>query len=221
MLKAFESFDFSGYDLVISSSHAFAKGIKTPKNTLHICYCHYPLRYVWEPKVDPRLAKNPIYNLMRVFLKRSDRLAAKRPDLYLANSENTAQKIQKHYGRKAFVIYPPVEIEKLKKLYANCKALIFPGEEDFGIIPVEVMASGRPVVALRRGGVCETVLEGKCGAFFNQPTPESLRTALKKITMDQYKIEDLIARAEEFSKDKFKEKIQEFIKKHYNETKAF
>ena len=89
MLKAYESFDFSKYDLVLSSSHAFAKGIKTPKNTLHICYCHYPLRYVWEPKVDPRLSTNPILILIRNLLKKPDLIASQKPDLYIANSKSS------------------------------------------------------------------------------------------------------------------------------------
>ncbi len=286
MLRAFESFDFSSYDLVISSSHAFAKGIKTPSRTLHICYCHYPLRYVWEPEVDPRLSTNPIYRLIKILLKKPDLRASKRPDYYIANSQNTADKIRKHYGRVAKVIYPPVEIEKfkptrspskdyfllagrlvyyknpklviqvfnklgiklkvvgsgpeekklkklankniqflgrvsdseLKKIYANCKALIFPGEEDFGIIPVEVMASGRPVLALRRGGVQETVLQGRCGDFFEEPTPENLEEALKKFDFDKYDSQVLVNRAKDFSKDIFKKKLQEFVKKHYNKN---
>ncbi|MFH1750004.1 MAG: glycosyltransferase [bacterium] len=283
MLKAYESFDFSKYDLVLSSSHAFAKGIKTPKKTIHICYCHYPLRYVWEPKIDPRLSINPILVLIRNLLKKPDLIASRRPDLYIANSKNTASKIKKHYHRDAVVIYPPVNISRFKpskspskdyfllagrlvnyknpglvirvfnklgiklkvvgsgpekkklqkladknieflgrvsdgdlvKLYANCKALIFPGEEDFGIIPVEVMASGRPVLALQKGGVQESVIKGRCGDFFQESTPESLERALKRFDFNKYKIQDLLSRADDFSERKFKNKITKFIQENY------
>ncbi len=284
MLKAYEGFDFSNYDLVVSSSHAFSKGIKTSKKTLHICYCHYPLRYVWEPKIDPRLSTNPILILIRNLLKKPDKIASQRPDVYIANSKNTALKIKKHYNRDAKVIYPPVLIEKFKpstspskdyfllasrlvyyknprlvinvfnklgiklkvvgsgpeknklqkianknieflgrvsdrdlvKLYANCKALIFPGEEDFGIIPVEVMASGRPVLALQKGGVCESVIQGLCGDFFEDDTEISLEKALKNFDFNKYKIQDLINQANNFSINDFKYRIKKFINNKLN-----
>ncbi|MFC1656782.1 glycosyltransferase, partial [Patescibacteria group bacterium] len=279
MLKAYEGFDFSKYDLVISSSHAFAKGIKTSQKTLHICYCHYPLRYVWEPDIDPRLSTNIILILIRNYLKKPDLKASQRPNMFIANSKNTALKIKKHYKREAVVIYPPVDIDRFKpsmspskdyfllasrlvyyknpqlvikvfnklgirlkvvgsgpeknklrklankniqflgrvsdndlvKLYANCKALIFPGEEDFGIMPVEVMASGRPILALEKGGVKESVIKGKCGDFFKDNTENSLQESLKKFDFNKYKKEDLINRSEDFSEKRFKNNIEKFI----------
>jgi glycosyltransferase involved in cell wall biosynthesis len=287
MLKAFESFDFSDFDVVISSSHAFAKGIKTSPKTLHICYCHYPLRYVWEPSVDPRLSTNPIYRILRELLKKPDLVAAGRPDIYVANSKNTAAKIKKHYGREATVIYPPVDISqfgptrspskdyfliagrlisyknpmlvikafnrlnlklkvvgagpekarleqtakgnieflgrvtdtKLAKLYANCRALIFPGEEDFGIVPVEVLASGRPVIAHDRGGVREVVRRGIDGAFFDSPTEKAVIATVNKFDADMYKTENLVSQAQRFSTSRFKSEIKHFIQEQYNRIK--
>ena len=284
MLAAFQQFDFTQYDVVVSSSHAFAKGIKTPKNTIHICYCHYPLRYVWEPSVDPRLSRNPIFRILRNLLKKPDLIAAARPDFYIANSKNTAEKIQKHYHRDAQVIYPPVEIDKfrsvkspskdyfllagrlvdyknpglvvrvfnkncqklkvvgsgpeekklkkiahknieflgrvpdntLKNLYANCKALIFPGEEDFGIIPIEVMASGRPVLALKRGGAVESIIAGVTGDFFDEPIEAALEKALKKFDYDAYNVNTIREHALKFEKKNFQNEIQRVILKYYN-----
>lgn len=288
-LLAFERFNFKDYDLVISSSHAFAKGVITPKETLHICYCHYPLRYVWEPKIDPRLSTNPIYKGMAQILKPLDLRAAKRPDLYVANSKNTALKIKKHYGRDSKVIYPPVNLElfrrtkspskdyfllagrmiyyknphlvveafnqlgwklkvigsgpllkklkkmarrdieflgrvsdqKLVKLYANCKALVFPGEEDFGIIPVEVMASGRPILALARGGVTETVVRGKHGDFFKKPEIPEIIKALKKFDYNAYDPKTLRARAIEFETKRFKREFQGLVSLEYNKKRRY
>lgn len=283
-LLAFESYDLTDYDLVISSSHAFAKGVKTTPETLHICYCHYPLRYVWEPGVDPRLSSNPIYKGVAKVLKPLDLKAANRPNFYIANSKNTASKIKKHYSRNAKVIYPPVDLKifkpvkspsldyfllagrmikyknpqvvietfnrlgwklivvgsgpeiprlvkiakknikfmgrvsdkKLANLYANCKALIFPGEEDFGIVPVEVMASGRPVLALGRGGVVESVKKGICGDFFNVPDPDNLIRALKKFDPDRYDSVVLRKNALQFGVERFKKEFKKLVNIEYN-----
>ena len=251
---AFERFDFTGYDLVLSSSSSFAKGIVTPPETCHICYCHTPSRFIWRQQEylyqSPfsRLVMgliNPIINNLRSW----DVEGAQRVDYFVANSYNVARRIRKFYRRDvAAVIYPPVETRKftpvgasevgnhflvvsrllnykrvdlavaacnrlglplrivgigpdlpaLKRIagptiqflgrlsdqevaqeLARCKALIFPGEEDFGLTPVECMASGRPVVAYGAGGALETVVEGETGLFFREQTVDSLVKALK------------------------------------------
>jgi glycosyltransferase involved in cell wall biosynthesis len=109
--------------------------------------------------------------------------------------------------------------EEKAKLYADCRAYIFPAEEeDFGISPVEAMAAGRPVIALRQGGVVESIIEGKTGEFFNEPTVESLVGVLKKFKPEKYKPEDCRRQARKFSKERFKREIREFVEKHARAT---
>jgi len=251
---AFERFDFTGYDLVLSSSSSFAKGVLTPPEACHICYCHTPSRFIWRQQEylhqsqSSRLMMGLIGPVMRD-LRSWDIESAQRVDYFIANSYNVARRIRKFYRRDvAAVIYPPVETAKfapvsasevgrhflvvsrllnykrvdlavaacnrlqvplrvvgigpdlpaLKRLagptvqflgrlsdqevaqeLARCQALIFPGEEDFGLTPVECMASGRPVVAFGAGGALETVLEGETGLFFREQTVDSLAEALK------------------------------------------
>lgn len=251
---AFERFDFSGYELALSSSSSFAKGIITPPSTCHVCYCHTPSRFIWRQdeylRQNQALGAGLIGSLINT-LRSWDVASAQRVDYFIANSYNIARRIRKFYRRDvAAVIYPPVETAKfkpappeeigghflvvsrllnykrldlavkactrleaslrvvgigpeLKRLQqmagptveflgrlsdtevalemARCKALIFPGEEDFGITPVECMASGRPVVAYGAGGALETVIAGKTGLFFHEQTVESLAEALREI----------------------------------------
>lgn len=253
---AFERFDFSGYDLVLSSSSSFAKGVLTPPETCHICYCHTPSRFIWRQQEYLRRSRSsrltlgllgPILSSLRAW----DVESAQRVDYFVANSYHVARRIRKFYRRDvAAVIYPPVETAKFapasasevgdhflvvsrlldyKRLdlavaacnrlrvplrvvgigpdlpalrrvagptvhflgrlsdqevaqeLARCRALIFPGEEDFGLTPVECMASGRPVVAYKAGGALETVVEGKTGLFFREQTVDSLAEALTAV----------------------------------------
>jgi len=224
------------------------------------------------------------------FLRLVDFRSAQKVDYFIANSKNTAARIEKFYRKKATVIYPPVELpelqvanrsrsgkerenyflaggrlgrakridltieacnqlklplkvygkpfagygEELKKiagptieflgevsdkeltrLYVGCQAFIFPAEEeDFGIVPVEAMSYGKPVIALRQGGVMESVIEGKTGEFFDEPTVESLVGVLKKFKPKKYKPEDCRQQAKKFSKERFKKEIKEFVKKY-------
>lgn len=282
---AFESFDFSGYDLVISSSSACAKGILTGAGTLHVCYCHTPLRYAWEPSLDPRFrhagkvlkAGN---DMLLHYLRMWDRLAADRVDHFIANSQNVAAKIAKYYRREATVINPPVELDsfppaaageledyflvasrlvpykrvelavkafnrlglplkvagdgperqrlerlaapnvqflgyvgeaKWARLMARAQALIFPGEEDFGMVPVEAMAAGRPVIGLGRGGLLETVVEGETGLFFREPVAASLVAAVNRFRAEDFDPVRISAHAAGYSKERFKREIREFI----------
>ncbi len=248
-------FDLSGYDLVISSSHCVAKGARPAPGALHLCYCHTPMRYVWDqydqywaPGLAPAYARAAMA-IAAPWLRRWDVATASRVSHFAANSRNVAERIRRHYGRRAEVIYPPVETSafrpdpsargdyflvvsafapykrvdiaveafnrigyplrvvgsgqmeaclraiarpnvtflgrrdrgELAALYAGCRALIFPGEEDFGIVPVEAMASGRPVIALGRGGALETVIapgdaagRPPTGVFFADRSVEGL-----------------------------------------------
>jgi len=297
MPLAVEFFDLRGYDLVISDTSSFAKGVITLPDTLHVCYCHTPTRYLWsdtheyinELKYNKFIKK--IIALLLTRLRAWDKLAADRVDYFIANSKTVQKRIRKYYRRESEVIYPPVEINKfsiakidpfliddkyfligcrlapykrvdlaieafkdlpslklkifgdgidlkrLKKiasglaniefvgevddeakaeLMSNCLAFINPQEEDFGITTVEAMATGRPVIAYRKGGATETVQEGLSGIFFDKQDKESLEKAIisfieKRNTWDSIKIK---AWAENFSVENFKNRMSEFIKKN-------
>ena len=301
MPMAVEFFDLSGYDVVISDASAFAKGVITSPDTLHICYCHTPTRYLWdythqyinELKYNKYLKK--IISLILNYIRMWDRQAADRVDKYIANSKNIQQRISKYYRRDSFVIYPPVEIdqfhisneagdyyliggrlapykrvdivieafkklnspldkggsmgnyklkifgdgvdmERLKKiagdnpsieflgrvddkkraeLYSGCKAFINPQEEDFGITVIEAMASGRPVIAYRKGGAIETVIEGKTGVFFNEQTPAVIAEAIENFDKIDFNPAAIRQQAEKFSTGRFKKEIGEFIEREW------
>lgn len=278
---AAESLDFREFDLVISSTSAFTKGLVVKPRTIHVSYCHTPTRYLWDckeeylnqsaiAKADP--AKKFLIHLLLNYLRIWDQEAAERPDVFLANSKYTAQRIQKYYHRTAKVIYPPVdtdrfklskreghyflivsrlspykridivveafnrlgwplkivgtgeEEEKLKKkaqaniqflgfvqdkdlpeIYAGCRALIFPGEDDFGLTMVEAMASGKPVLAYRKGGALEIVEEGKTGLFFDTPNAEILIDGLRRLKEKE----------KNFKKEYIREKAVRFSKKNF------
>lgn len=287
---AVEFFDLSDYDLVISDASAFAKGVITHTDTLHICYCHTPTRYLWSDshKYIKELNYNKYFkkliSLLLSYLRIWDRAAADRVDVYIANSKFIAQRIRKYYKREATVIYPPVDLDnfyisekiddyflaggrlvpykrfdlvieafvktgkKLKifgsgddlgrlktiagdaknieflgrvddamqaKLYSECQAFINPQEEDFGITPVESMASGRPVIAFGSGGVKESVINHVTGEFFNEQNPEALVRILDKFNVNNYNSKIIRQQAEKFSTEIFKSELKKFIEHEY------
>ena len=289
MPQIFESFNLDEYDIVISSSHACAKGIITKPKTLHVCYCHSPMRYVWDNAKTyiKEYEMNPILKFIaKPFLHRIrlwDKLAAARPDHYISNSEFIKEKIKKFYKRDSEVIHPPVDTQKfqisnepktyylaigrltpykkfsllldvfnglnekliivgkgveykklksmasknieflghvseseLANLYANAKALIFPQEEDFGITPLEAMASGTPVIAYKAGGALETVIPGVTGIFFDKQDPISIEAAIYKFEKmhDKFDPEKIKKHAEKFSIENFAVKISDFLTRH-------
>lgn len=294
MPMAVEFFDLSGYDLVISDTSSFAKGVITTSHTLHICYCHTPTRYLWsdthqyinELKYNKYFKK--VISLVLNYVRMWDRLAADRVDEYIANSRFVAGRIKKYYKRESAVIYPPVEteqfniagqvgdyfliggrlapykrvdlaIEAVKKtgkklkvfgdgidlarlkqiaggdknieflgrvddaakaeLYSRCLAFIHPQEEDFGITAVEAQASGRPVIAYRRGGAVETIVEGVTGLFFNEQTAGSLSEAINNFDKAKFNPEIIKRHAEQFSVEKFKNKIAKYIEESWENFK--
>lgn len=285
MPTAVEMMDLDEFDVVLSSCHSVSKGIITKPSTLHISYCHTPMRYAWEKwDFETRLKKFPkiLHPLIRRQIKKIkqwDSCAAQRVDEYIANSGYISGKIKEHYGRDSHVIYPPVHTDKFKpvdsptadyylavgrlipykkfdlivqafnrlkkplkvvgigpdykkikeiagptveilgevsdtelaKLYANCKAFIFPQIEDAGIVPLEAMAAGRPVIALNRGGSLDSMKEGMTGVFFKEQTVESLSDAIGQFEKMKFDSNAIRNHAKQFDVENFKEKIKNFI----------
>ncbi|MBI2268264.1 MAG: glycosyltransferase [Candidatus Blackburnbacteria bacterium] len=281
MPMAFESFNFDQYDVVVSVTSEFAKGIITKPGTFHICYCLTPTRYLWSGYKGylgtffRRTVSAPLVSYLRDW----DLVSAQRPDVIVAISNTVAERIKRYYGRESEVIYPPVDIKipevrqvsdtsqgyflivsrlvpykkvdmvvdvfnklnwpliivgtgseenklkkrarsnvrfvgqvgdvELAKYYSQCEALIFPQEEDFGLVVVEVQKAGRPVIAYRRGGAVETIEEGRTGMFFEEQIEESLMGVLRKFDEDDFDVDDCKKNARKFSKENF---FREFAK---------
>ncbi|SDF96009.1 Glycosyltransferase involved in cell wall bisynthesis [Celeribacter baekdonensis] len=291
MPLALELMDLQEFDLVISSESGPAKGIIPRPDALHVCYCHSPMRYIWDHYHIYRNGAGRLARMMMPLMSHKLRIwdvtTAARVDRFVANSSFISQRIGKYYRRDADVIFPPVatdefeisekvgdhyllagemvgykradlaidafnasgrklvvvgdgeiraELEKkaganitflgrvpfkeLKEQFATCRALIFPGEEDFGIIPVEVMASGRPVIAYGRGGALDTVIEGTSGVHFSEQSVESLNGAIDRFEADPTLAgtpQDIRAFAQEFDTSVFKQKMAALIE---NATRA-
>lgn len=285
---ASETFDLSNFDLIISSSSSFVKGIITRPYAIHICYCHSPMRFGWDAYSsyvkDQRrgVLTNAAIRIMMHYIRIWDRSAANRVDHFIANSKTTAMRIKKFYGRESKVIYPPVEIremqattakpdkeyflivsqltpykridiaidafnklelpltiigegpdrahlkrmagktiqflgwqsdEAVRESFQNCTAFIFPGEDDFGIAPVEAMGYGKPVLAYRRGGAMETILQGITGEFFDDLAAESLADGIRRLRLNLNNYSPLVIRkrAEKFSQERFERAIKEYV----------
>ncbi len=288
---ALEQLDLSSYDLVISCESGPTKGIVPDPDALHICYCHSPMRYVWDRSHDYLKNKNVI---TRYFVKRMihklkiwDHSTSSRVDLFIANSTFVSRRIMKYYRRDSIVLPPPVNtklfkpaniigdyylwlgrfvpykrpdiavdafnnsgkklimaggigeetrlikgkvkdnitilgyqsFEAMQKLLSECKALIFPGIEDAGIIPVEAMAAGRPVIAFNKGGVQSTIIDGKTGILFNEQTSAALQKAVETFEENKSSFisEVLVQHAKQFDKDyfilNFKKIVEDELKK--------
>jgi glycosyltransferase involved in cell wall biosynthesis len=276
MPLALEQLDLRGYDLIISSESGPAKGIIPPPSALHLCYCHSPMRYLWNMFHDYRNQAGRVTKLIMPplahYLRLWDAASADRVDCFVANSETVAARIRRYYRREAEVIWPPVDtdaftpvpesergdymlmvgelvaykrpelaveafnrmraklviigggemlhrirrlagptvtvlgprpFEDLRHHYARCRALIFPGEEDFGIVPVEAMASGRPVIAYGRGGATETVLPNVTGLLFDEQTPEAIIDAVEQCRVIDFDPQKIAAHAGQFSRQRF------------------
>ena len=300
---AIEQFDLNEYDLIISSSHAVAKGVITSPDQLHISYIHSPMRYAWD-QMNTYL-KNSSYKNLRINillriilhdLRRWDYLSSVRIDKLVSNSNFTAKRIKKYWGRSSLVIHPPVDIKKfspkksrddfylsvsrlvpnkridllvkafnqldlplvivgngpekkqlmkiakrnisflnyqddlaVKNLMEKCKAFVYAGTEDFGIAPVEAMAAGAPVIAIKKAGILDTVncINSKnkipTGIFFNNQSERDLRECInffeeKKLWLE-FSSEDINLWAHNFSIENFKDKFSNFIDKSLSEYK--
>lgn len=282
MPLAFENFNLNEYDVILSSSSSCAKGVITKPGSIHVCYCHTPMRYAWELRDDYTKGmgklKRRLVKILLHYMRIWDLASASRVDYFIANSTEVQKRIKKHYKRDSVVINPPVrcdlfnisetdgdyyfvisrlvgykrfdlavqacselgkklvvigdgpEKEKLekvanenvtflgrqpdevvKKYMAECKALLFPGEEDFGIVPVEAQACGRPVIAYGKGGVIDTVIDGKTGVYFTEQTVESLKEAIIKFEKMNFDKSEIRKHALEFDEKVFQRKIKEYI----------
>jgi glycosyltransferase involved in cell wall biosynthesis len=280
MPMALESFDLRGYNLVVSSESGPAKGVITSSGTRHICYCHTPMRYLWDlyPAYRnewtrsgwKRAAMTPLANYLRLW----DFASAARVDRFIANSENVRRRIWKTYRRESEVVHPPVDVESfhwkpaedyylivselvpykridaavrvfsrngrrlriagdgpeyrtlrasaarnveflgrisdadLCEQYARCRALLMPGEEDFGMTPVEALASGKPVIALARGGALETV-PSFGGVLYEEATDDHLSAAVDRFEQIEQEVipAELRAWSQQFSAAEFARKL--------------
>jgi glycosyltransferase involved in cell wall biosynthesis len=284
MPLALEQLDLRGYDLIISSESGPAKGIIPPPGSIHVCYCHSPMRYIWNMFHEYRnrsgLLTRTLMPVLAHYIRNWDAVSANRVDHYIANSATVAARVQRYYRREAHVIHPPVDVDSftvlpdadigdfylmagelvgykrpdlavqafnetgknlvvigggemlaelrriakpnvkvlgsqpfavLKDHYSRCRALIFPGEEDFGIVPVEAMASGRPVIAYGRGGATETVVDGVTGLFFDEQSVAAIIEAERRFSTMHFDPTIVAAHARRFSSEIFQERMAAHI----------
>lgn len=284
---AIEKFDLLNSELIISSAHAVAKGVKTNKNQLHICYCHSPMRYAWDHSEQYlNGVKGFFAKSFMNYLRNWDLRSAENVNYFIANSNHIAEKIKRIYKRDSTVIYPPVDVNKfevsekrddyyvtasrlvpykkidliveafnqmpdkklivigsgpekekikalagsnielighqtsdqLKKFFMNARAFVFAAEEDFGIVVVEAMACGTPVIALNKGGTAESVINGETGIHFDEQNPASIKNAIKEFErrIDYFDIQLIRKHAEKFNRSSFEEKIKLFVSEKLN-----
>ncbi len=293
-----EHFDLSQYDLILSSESGPAKGVITSAKTCHICYCHSPMRYLWDMHAGYRASMSPfvrlIYSLASSWLRVWDLASSYRVDYFIANSQFVSSRIRKIYRRQSEVIHPPVklaesfergpgdyylcagrlvdykrvdiavqacnrlgrrlkvigsgpQLEQLKRTagptitflghvsdkelhesYARCRALLHPGEEDFGIVPIEVQSYGRPVIAYGAGGALETVngmwpderlQPSHTGVFFKDQTVEDMARAILRFEglETEFSPDTIASHAQKFGAERFRREMQSFILRRYRE----
>jgi glycosyltransferase involved in cell wall biosynthesis len=276
--------DLSGFDLVISSSSGYAKGVRVDPNAIHICYCHTPMRWVWRHRdyaSRERFGAGQRF-LMRLVLgglRAWDEHAARQPDQFVVNSSAVAERVREAYGRYAVVIPPPIDVHRfsispvqddyylvlsrlvgykridlavqactrsgkklvvigdgpdrvrlqnmagptveflgrapdavVEKFASRCRALIFPGEEDFGMVPLEVNAAGRPVIAFKAGGALDTIIEGVNGLFFEGDRVDSLCETLEHFETCAWDSRRIRRHAEQFDVKMFEQRFIDLLR---------
>lgn len=291
----FTHLDLSDYDIVISSSGAEAKGIKVPKDTLHINYCHAPTHYYWS-RYDEYM-KHPGFGvfdplarlglwLLVTPLRHWDYKAAQRPDIIVANSTHIQAEIKKYYHRGASIIFPPVDIsrftgapadgersglviigrqtpykrfdlavqaatklnipltvvgrgpdhERLKSLAGpsvtfdddasdddvtnyllHAEGFLFPGLDDFGIVAVEALAAGTPLIAFKAGGSLDYVIPDTTGVFFDEQTVDSLAQALQRFQKRSFDHSAIRQHASRYAPHVFSEQMRSLVEQSYND----
>lgn len=283
---AFEAFDLHGFDTIVSSTTAWAKGVIVPPGAVHVCYINTVSRFAfaYDRYVGGFAGSGTLRRVARPIVDRLvawDRLAATRPTHFVANSRNVAERIRRYYGRESEVLHCPADVERftvgsgtgdyffiasrllpykridlaiqaaalagakllvagtgpaeralrtlargttttmlgyvddsrMNELIGNARAAIVPGEEDFGLLPLEAAAAGRPTIAFRSGGALETVAEGKTGTFFDDASPESLAAALRAFDGSRYDAPTLRRHAEGFAPDRFIERLRAIVER--------
>lgn len=287
MFRALEKLDLSDYPLIVSSESGPAKGVRKAPGARHVCYCHTPMRYLYDMYEEYYRNAGAMGKLaMRLFrdpLRRLDAASAEGVDVFVANSSFVRERIKRIYRRDAEVVNPPVDVDffrpaeggniakedyylfvgeltaykrpelalrsclelgrplvivgdgpeknrlrriaggselvrfagraprkELKKHYQSARGLLFPGVEDFGIVPVEAMASGCPVVAYGAGGAAESVNED-CGVFFYDPDTRSLKKAMLELEKRDWPTERLLARASRFAPEVFRSRMKRIL----------
>ncbi|MCG8592305.1 MAG: glycosyltransferase [Proteobacteria bacterium] len=285
---AIRRFRLEGYDLVISTHHAVAKGVRVAPGTPHLCYCFTPMRYVWD-QADAYLGngwRRRLASPLVAALRRFD-VATSHPEAvtrFVAISRGVRDRIRRHYGRESGLVHPPVDVERIRpdgrppddfyllvggfvpykreevaieafrrlgrrlvvagdgpgraaleqsapdnvtftgrladaelaQLYARCRALVYPQDEDFGLVAVEAQAAGRPVLALARGGALDTVVPlsedepAPTGVFFAHQTPEALAQAVERFESHADRLDPVAIRrwAERFHPKRFRQELQ-------------
>jgi glycosyltransferase involved in cell wall biosynthesis len=292
MPVATRALNLDGYDLIVSSESGPIKGIRKPNGAHHICYCHTPMRYLWDMHDEyfrsAGFAGKIAMKLFTTYLRREDLKSAESVDTFIANSAFVAERIKRIYGRDGVVVHPPVEVEFFKEsgvlppsfpfeaksyylyagelrdykrpdlaieaclrmnrklvvigngkmretlsrrvgansnvvflgrvsdehlrgVYSNAKSLLFPGIEDFGIVPVEAQSAGVSVIAFGKGGALETVIDGKTGCFFYEPTVSSLCAAIENFESLRFDADFCRCNAMRFSKKEFILQIKKLL----------
>ncbi|MTD44743.1 glycosyltransferase [Conexibacter sp. W3-3-2] len=283
MDRAFRGFDVSGYDLVVSSNHANAKNVRTHprrgRQVRHVCYCHTPMRYAWDPSFlegeDLGRVGGLVFRALLGRLRRADLRGARQVDEFVANSTFVAERIRSTYGVPAHVVHPPVDVDRfldaprvpedfylvfgrvvpykkadvaaaacellgrdvviagtgrdldrvravagsgarfpgrvddaeVASLFSRARALLFPGTEDFGIVPVEAQAAGLPVIAYGVGGARDSVVDGVTGVLYDDPSPAGLAAAIERFEGLTLRDEDLRAHARGFAPEVFRDRM--------------
>ncbi len=282
---AFESFDLSGYDVILSITSAFAHGVKKPAGARHVCYCLTPARFLWQ--YDEYVQNEAVNGAARAVLpalvsslREWDKRAASRVDDFIAISHEVQRRIATCYGRESHLIYPPVDVDSFHvaapdevgdsflivsrlipykridlaieafnqtglplviagdgrdrarleamakpnvkflgrvsdserlDLMARCKAFVFPGQEDFGITPLEANAAGRPVIAFGGGGALDTVSQGMNGVLFYEPTANALAECLRTFDVRAFDSKQIRAHAEKFDTRVFQQALRGYL----------
>lgn len=279
--RAFEDFDLSEFDAIVSSTTSWAKGVRVPPGAIHVCYINTVSRFAFaRDEYVPRYARPFVARLIEW-----DRAAAQRPTRFVANSRNVADRIRKFYGRDSDVLHCPVDLNRftvgsgvgdyflvasrllpykridlairaaslanvpllvagggpdeqrlrrlaqgttttmlgfvsdarLNELVGNARAAIVPGEEDFGLVPLESAAAGRPTIAYRSGGALETIVDGETGVFFDHSSAESLAAAIRAFDALRFDARRLRTHAERFSPAQFIDKLRTIVERTYRE----